>query len=261
VSDNINVYLVGGGPGDPELLTMKAVRLLKEAEVVILDRLISQDILDLIPKGTSCIYAGKAPGKHYFSQDEINEMLVNVARSGRKVVRLKGGDPFVFGRGGEEALFLADHGIQFEIVPGITAGMGCGSSLGIPLTHRGLARSVRFVTGHARENGELTLNWKSLADPDTTLVIYMGLGTIGEVSGKLIEAGLPSDTPVAAVEKGSTEDQRCCITTLSDLERRMRVEGFKPPTLFIVGRVVTLAKQLKPEMISEDVGLRIAEAG
>ncbi|MCW9034828.1 MAG: uroporphyrinogen-III C-methyltransferase [Rhodospirillales bacterium] len=257
MSKGINVHLVGGGPGDPELLTVKAVRLLQEAEVVILDRLISEGILKLIPKGTSCIYAGKAPGRHYVSQDEINEMLVKVALSGRKVVRLKGGDPFVFGRGGEEALFLAEHGIQFEIIPGITAGMGCGSSLGIPLTHRGLAKSVRFVTGHSRNNGELDLNWKSLADPDTTLVIYMGLGTIGEVTSNLIAAGLPGDTPVAAVEKGSTEDERCCITTLSDLEGRVRVEGFKPPTLFIVGKVVTLAKQLNPALEDADGGLRI----
>jgi len=254
------VHLVGAGPGDPDLLTMKAVRLLKEAEVVVLDRLISDDILKLIPSGTSCIYAGKAPGKHYVSQDEINEMLVRLAKSGRKIVRLKGGDPFIFGRGGEEALYMADHGVEFEIVPGVSAGSGCGSAFGIPLTHRGLATGVRFVTGHCRDNGELKLNWKSLADPDTTLVVYMGLGTIPEVSAHLIKAGLPESTPAAAIEKGATEDQRICVTTLGDLPTRVVDEGFEPPTLFVIGRVVTLADKLgqpmntgkMPETVLED---------
>ena len=255
------VYLVGAGPGDPDLLTMKAVRLLKEAEVVVLDRLISDDILKLIPSGTSCIYAGKAPGKHYVSQDEINEMLVRLAKSGRKVVRLKGGDPFIFGRGGEEALFMAEHGIQFEIVPGVSAGSGCGSAFGIPLTHRGLATGVRFVTGHCRDNGELRLNWKSLADPNTTLVVYMGLGTIPEVSANLIEAGLPASTPAAAVEKGATENQRICVTTLGELPERVVAKEFSPPTLFIIGQVVTLAGRLGQTLNTGKIPDAVVEDG
>lgn len=251
MSESTRVFLVGAGPGDPELLTVKAVRLLREAEVVILDRLIDASVRDLIPAGTTCIYAGKAPGKHYVSQDEINDMLVKLARSGRKVVRLKGGDPYIFGRGGEEAEHLVRHGIAFETVPGVTASAGCGASVGIPLTHRGLATSVRFVTGHCREDGELDLNWASLADPDTTLVIYMGLGTVAEVVGHLIKAGLSGGTPAAAIEKGTTADERICLTTLAELPQAVSERNFQPPTLFIVGRVVSLAQVLDARFRAE----------
>ncbi|MGE5503971.1 MAG: uroporphyrinogen-III C-methyltransferase, partial [Actinomycetota bacterium] len=195
-----SVALVGAGPGDPELLTVKALRLIGEAEVVVFDRLVSPEVLDLVPAGTTRIYAGKALGDHALVQDEINELLVGLARSGRRVVRLKGGDPFVFGRGSEEAEYLAHHNIPFEVVPGISSASGCSTYSGIPLTHRGLAMGVRFVTGHAREGLPLAHDWSKLADPDCTLVIYMGLTTLPLIADELVKAGLPADTTAAAVQ-------------------------------------------------------------
>lgn len=240
----VDVYLVGAGPGDPELLTVKAQRVLREAEVVVYDRLVSPAILELIPTGAKRIYVGKSSEHHHMTQDEINQLLVSLARRGRKIVRLKGGDPYVFGRGSEEAIHLRRHGLSFEVVPGLTSAAGCSAYAGIPLTHRGLSTGVRFITGHCSANRPLDLNWASLADPDTTLVVYMGIGQLPEISRKLMDAGLPGTTPAALVENGTTPQQRSCIGTLADLADRAVQFGFKPPSLVIIGRVVSLAEEL-----------------
>lgn len=232
------VYLVGAGPGDPELLTVKAARLLERADAVVYDRLISEAVLDLVPRGAMRVYVGKASGVHHLSQDEINELLLRLARPGRVVVRLKGGDPFIFGRGSEEAAYLARHGVPFAIVPGITAASGCAAAAGIPLTHRGLATGVRFITGHACAGRELDLDWTSLADPKTTLVVYMGLANLPEISARLIGAGLPAATPAAAIASGTTEKQRICATTLAELPEAVARAGLAPPVLVVIGRVV-----------------------
>jgi len=238
------VYIVGAGPGDPDLLTVKAVRVLQEADVVVYDRLVSDRILDLLNEGTERIFAGKAARDHHMPQDEINELLVSLANDGRKAVRLKGGDPFIFGRGSEEALHLAKHNVSFEIVPGITASAGCGAYGGIPLTHRGMATGVRFVTGHCRDGVHLDLNWKSLADPETTLVIYMGLINVAKIRDELIKAGLPADTPASAIERGTTPEQRTILTTLEDLPDCIEKAELKAPSLLIIGRVVDLSREL-----------------
>ncbi|MDH3596001.1 MAG: uroporphyrinogen-III C-methyltransferase [Rhodospirillales bacterium] len=251
------VHLVGAGPGDPDLLTVKALRLLQGAEVVVYDRLVAPAILELIPPGAARIYVGKADRRHTLPQDEINALLVKLARTGHGVVRLKGGDPFVFGRGSEEAEHLARHGIAFEIVPGVTAASGCTAGFGIPLTHRGLASGVRFVTGHCRDDGELELNWASLADPDTTLVVYMGLATLPKISRRLIEAGLPPDTPAAAIAKGTTPGQTLCRGTLANLPAKTAGTTLKAPVLIVIGRVVTMAEVLgalpgRPDVVASD---------
>ena len=246
------ISLVGAGPGDPELLTVKAQRLLREADVVVYDRLVSTEILDLIPPGTTRIYVGKANARHHMPQDEINDLLVRLARAGHRVVRLKGGDPFVFGRGSEEAVRLAEEGIPFEVVPGITAASGISSALGIPLTHRSLSTSVRFVTGHCRGNVELDLDWQGLADPDTTLVVYMGLANLEQIVGKLMDAGLPAETPAIAVTRGSMADQRQCATTLACLPAAVAEAGYGAPTLIIIGRVVGLATRLNWQGLAYD---------
>ncbi len=238
------VSLVGAGPGDPELLTVKALRVIQQAEAVVYERLISSEILALIPPGTMRIYVGKASDQHALPQDETNALLVNLARTGHRVVRLKGGDPFIFGRGSEEAEYLARHGIAFEVVPGVTAASGCTAGLGIPLTHRGLATGVRFVTGHCRDDRKLDLNWASLADPDTTLVIYMGLANLPEISRELIAAGLPADTPAAAIASGTTPHQAICTATLAELPERAGAARLGAPVLIVIGRVVSLADVL-----------------
>ena len=238
------VFIVGAGPGDPELLTLKAARVLKEAEVVVYDRLVSDEILDMVPTGTTRIFAGKAARNHHMPQDEINELLVTLAKGGRTVVRLKGGDPFIFGRGSEEALHLAKNEVPFEIIPGITASAGCGSYAGIPLTHRGMATGVRFVTGHCREGKHLDLNWQSLADPNTTLVIYMGLINVAKIRDELINAGLPANTPAGAIERGTTREQRTLLTTLEELPDCIEKADLQAPSLLIIGKVVELAQEL-----------------
>lgn len=239
------VYLVGAGPGDPELLTLKAARLLTQCDVVVFDRLVSSAILDMVPAGVSRIYAGKALNRHHMPQDEINALLVTLASSGRTVVRLKGGDPFVFGRGSEEALTLADAGIPFEVVPGITAASGCSAYSGIPLTHRGLATSVRYVTGHFRAGEEgMEHDWASLADPDTTLVFYMGLTNLESIVGGLTSHGLPGSTPAAVVQNGTTAAQRSVRGTLAQLPELVRVHGLRAPAAVIIGKVVALAEDL-----------------
>jgi uroporphyrin-III C-methyltransferase/precorrin-2 dehydrogenase/sirohydrochlorin ferrochelatase/uroporphyrin-III C-methyltransferase len=232
------VFLIGAGPGDPELLTVKAVRLLGDADVVVYDRLVAPEILDFVPAGASRIYVGKAPGNHPLPQEEINDLLVTLARSGRTVARLKGGDPFVFGRGSEEAAHLAANGIPFEVVPGITAASGCAAAAGMPLTHRGLATGVRFVTGHCRDGG--ALDWDCLADPDTTLVIYMGLSRMQSIAESLIGAGLAPSTPAAAVSAGTTPRQKVCRTTLENISSHVGRLGLAPPVLVYIGRVVEM---------------------
>ena len=238
------VHLVGAGPGDPGLVTVRGKEILARADIVVYDRLVSPEVLALARPGASRIFAGKAARSHFVKQDEINQLLVRLARGGKRVVRLKGGDPFVFGRGSEEALELARNGIAFEVVPGVSAATGCATRAGIPLTHRGLARAVTFVTGHAQEGHEVDLNWKALADPQTTLVIYMGLTNAALISRELIRAGLAPATPAAAIEKGTTPEQRTVLTTLADLADCVVREQLQPPTLFVIGEVVELAKEL-----------------
>ena len=241
---NHPVYLVGAGPGDPDLLTVRAYRLLNEVDVVIYDKLVSQAIINLIPKGKSQIFAGKQAKNHFMPQEQINDLLVNLATAGRKVMRLKGGDPFVFGRGGEEALHLVACGISFEVIPGITSSAGCAAYAGIPLTHRDLAQSVRFVTGHTKNDDGLDLNWRSLADPYTTLVIYMGLSNIKEITKQLIAHGLSRGTPVAVINKGTRPDQKVILSELSALAQDLAHVKLTGPTLLVVGKVVGLAEKL-----------------
>jgi uroporphyrin-III C-methyltransferase/precorrin-2 dehydrogenase/sirohydrochlorin ferrochelatase/uroporphyrin-III C-methyltransferase len=239
------VHLVGAGPGDPELLTLKALRVLQAADVVVYDKLVSEAILALIPAGAMRIFAGKVARNHHMPQPEINTLLVSLARSGRRVVRLKGGDPFLFGRGGEEAEALAGSGLAFVIIPGVTSASGCTAYAGIPLTHRGLAHGVRFVTGHTQdENGALDLNWSSLADPDTTLVVYMGRTNVRQIADRLIAHGLPADTPAAAIIDGTRPEQETILTTLADLPERIAARGRTAPTLLVIGKVVALAEAL-----------------
>jgi uroporphyrin-III C-methyltransferase len=238
------VSLVGAGPGDPDLLTVKALRLLQQADVVVFDRLVSAEILSLIPHGVGQISVGKSPGKHCVPQDQINEIIVSLARAGRRLVRLKGGDPYIFGRGGEEALVLREHGIPFEVVPGVTAAAGCSSYAGIPLTHRGLNHGVRFITGHLQNNESLAIDWTKVADPDCTLVIYMGLNNLSEICTELMRAGLPASTPAAAIHGGSTPQQRKVIATLADLAKAVASAELKSPVTTIVGDVVTLSSEL-----------------
>ena len=231
---------------------VKAHRLLQVADAVIYDRLVSPHILDLIPAGATRIFAGKASRKHFMPQQEINELLLSLAKSGRTVVRLKGGDPFVFGRGSEEAMHLVENGVSFEVVPGITASAGCAAYAGIPLTHRGLAKGVRFITGHMRDDKALDFDWKALADPDTTLVVYMGLTNVKLISRKLIEAGLPGYMPAAAIEKGTTAEQRTVLTTLADLPDCLKDMGFEAPTLLVIGEVAELTNKLSWHLATVD---------
>lgn len=247
------VHIVGAGPGDPELLTLRAARLLEAADVVVYDRLISSAILDMVPPGTAKIFAGKANGAHHLTQDEINDLLVRLARPGRVVVRLKGGDPYIFGRGSEETRALAARGIEADVVPGVTAASGCTAALGIPLTHRGYAKSVRFVAGHCKGNEPLDYDWRGLADPDTTLVIYMGLASLDQIVGELAAAGLSDATPVAAISNGTSEDQRVCVGTLADIGSRVHRAQLTAPTLTVIGRVVSLAGDLACASEMDDV--------
>ncbi|MDH5356891.1 MAG: uroporphyrinogen-III C-methyltransferase [Gammaproteobacteria bacterium] len=238
------VSLVGAGPGDADLMTVKALRRLQEADVVVYDRLVSAEILNLIPQGISRISVGKAAGNHCVPQDEINQTLLVLAQTGRRVVRLKGGDPYIFGRGGEEALVLKKHHIDFEIVPGVTAASGCGAYAGIPLTHRGTSHSVRFITGHFHNDEALDINWDKLVDPDCTLVIYMGLSNLQKISDELVKAGLASTTPAAAVHGATTQKQAKVIATLSELPNAVVDAGLKSPVIIIVGEVVALNHRL-----------------
>jgi uroporphyrin-III C-methyltransferase len=232
------VALVGAGPGDPDLLTMQAFRFIKQAEVVIYDRLVSKAIMSLLPVDCQHIYVGKKQENHKVPQDGINQLLVDYALLGKKVVRLKGGDPFVFGRGSEEAQFLLGHGIACHIVPGITAASACTSYAGIPLTHRKVARSCTFITGHVQDNGALDLPWQALNDKEQTIVFYMGIKSLPIITAQLIEAGRELDTPAALIRKGTHQDQKIVKGTLSSLTELVAIHNIKPPSLIVIGEVV-----------------------
>ncbi len=234
------VFLVGAGPGDPELLTLKALRRMAQAEAVVYDRLVSPDILDLVPAIAERHPVGKAPRNHPVSQDEINDLMVALARRGLQVVRLKGGDPFVFGRGGEEILALKRAGIPYEVVPGISAAQGCAAETGIPLTHRGIANSVRYITGHCRADLPLDLDWAGLANAQTTLVVYMGVANIGPISRALIAHGMDREMPVLAVSRATLADERRLQAELGMIAGKVRAARMPGPVLFIIGRVLEL---------------------
>lgn len=237
------VYLIGAGPGDPELLTLRAWRLLQQADVVLYDRLVSEPIMALLPADTERVYVGKQRANHSLPQGGINQLLVDYARQGKRVARLKGGDPFVFGRGGEEIESLVDERIAFQVVPGITAANGCSAYAGIPLTHRDYAQSVQFVTGQLQD-GTINLNWTELVVPGKTLVFYMGLRGLAQICQALVEHGMRPGMPVALIEKGTTPQQRVLIATLQDLPARLAERQVTSPSLFIVGEVVCLAERL-----------------
>lgn len=238
-----DVALIGAGPGDPDLLTFRALRLMQQADVVLYDRLVSDEILNLTRRDADRIYVGKKRAAHAVEQTAINQMLVDLASQGKSVVRLKGGDPFIFGRGGEELDKLADNGIPFQVVPGITAASGCSTYAGIPLTHRDHAQSCVFVTGHLK-NGQVNLDWQTLAKPEQTLVIYMGLVGLPNICEKLIENGLRESTPVALVERGTTSDQQVYVATLATICGDIEGQDIHAPTLIIVGSVVQLHQKL-----------------
>lgn len=238
------VWLVGAGPGDPDLLTFRALRLIQSAEVVFYDRLVNPLILDLLHPHAERFYVGKARSQHSVPQDGINQLLVDAARAGKKVLRLKGGDPFIFGRGGEEIEQLAEAGIPFQVVPGITAASGCAAYAGIPLTHRDHAQSVRFVTGHLKD-GTCDLPWSELVHAHQTLVIYMGLTGLPHICDQLIQAGMRADTPVALIEKGTLPEQKVHVSSLADMPAYVAEREIAAPTLTIIGSVVALHDRLR----------------
>lgn len=232
------VALVGAGPGDPDLLTLQAFRFITQADVVIYDRLVSTEIMALLPKHCQKVYVGKKQAIHRVPQEDINQLLVEHAKLNKKVVRLKGGDPFVFGRGGEEAQFILAHGIACHIIPGMTAASACTSYAGIPLTHRQVAQSCTFITGHVKDNGELDLPWQTLNDAKQTVVFYMGIKSLPIITAQLINAGRDENTPAALIRRGTYSDQQVVkgsLISLTDLVERHQI---KPPSLIVIGDVV-----------------------
>lgn len=244
------VWLVGAGPGDPDLITFKALRLMQHADVVLYDRLVGPGILDLARRDAERINVGKAPGDHVMTQREITELMIRLAKEGNRVLRLKGGDPFIFGRGGEELEDVARAGIPVQVVPGITAAAGCGACAGIPLTHRDHAQSVVFVTAHGA-GGVLDHDWQALARPNQTVVIYMGLSSLGEIAASAMAQGIRADLPVAVVDNGSRLNQTVVTGTLADIEERVRAARLKGPALIIMGTVVTMRDKLS---VDESLG-------
>lgn len=239
------VWLVGAGPGDADLLTIKALRAINNADIIFFDQLVSAEIRALFPAATPALYVGKAKNHHSIAQDDLNQLLVEQAQMGLTVCRIKGGDPFVFGRGGEELLELRKAGIDAEVIPGITSASGCSTYANIPLTHRGLAQGCTFVTAHAEKT--LDINWRALAQLNHTLVFYMGVTRAESIASELCGAGLAASTPVAVIENGCRSDQRVLIAELSELPNLIINNAVKSPALIIVGQVVSLAEQLQPD--------------
>jgi uroporphyrin-III C-methyltransferase/precorrin-2 dehydrogenase/sirohydrochlorin ferrochelatase len=238
------VYLIGAGPGAPDLLTFRALRLMQQADVVVYDRLVSPEILDLARRDSEKVYVGKQRQHHALPQESINILLADLAKAGKRVARLKGGDPFIFGRGGEEIETLMQQGIHFQVVPGITAASGCATYAGIPLTHRDHAQSCTFVTGHLKD-GSINLNWTQLAAPNQTVVIYMGLVGLQTICDSLIAHGSPRDLPIALIQQGTTQNQRVFTGTLETMPAAIAGQHIKPPTLIIIGTVVNLHSKLE----------------
>jgi len=237
------VFLVGGGPGDPDLLTFRALRLMQQCDVCVYDKLVSPEVMELVRRDAELIYVGKSRDQHTLPQEEINALLAKLALQGKRVLRLKGGDPFIFGRGGEEIETLMEHGVPFQVVPGITAANGVSSYAGIPLTHRDYAQACLFITGHLKD-GSLDLDWEAMARPRQTVVIYMGLVGLAEICVQLIKHGVSPDMPVAVVQQGTTQRQKVVTATLADLSEKVTEAGLKPPCLTIIGEVVHLREKL-----------------
>ncbi len=237
------IYLVGAGPGDPDLLTFRALRLMQQCDLVLYDRLVSKEVLELVRREAERIYVGKDRNPYSITQENINQVLVEQAQAGKRILRLKGGDPFIFGRGGEELEALAEQGVPFQVVPGITAASGCAGYAGIPLTHRDHCQSVRFITGH-RRGGEFNFDWKEFVTLNQTLVFYMGLNGLEEICAKLLEYGMDRDMPAALVEKGTSPRQRVFSGTISTLPKMVRAASVTAPTLIIIGTVVSLRDKL-----------------